>query len=213
MNKKIIFKINQQSQRGNVLFIILIAVALFAALGFAISDGNRTTGQNINADQEKLNAAQIVKECGDLRQRAMSFSISSDIADTSILVNDGTSINNPCRTGTSCLFAAEGGGAIIPIPPQTKGSTNGKFAVPPTPTLYRFYTVSDASFLTGYSSNKSLVIFEAYPLTLSLCNQLNKAAGRSDTTPPLTSTSDPNFRDACYNNGSTTYLFRCPLIR
>lgn len=194
---------------GNVLFLILIAVVLFAALSFAISSTTRTSGSNVTTDLDKLNAGQISQACGQLRNAAMRFMMTG-VTDTELLVNDGVSTSTPCRTGNKCLFSASGGEAIIPLPPQVKGSTNGKFAVPPTPTQYAYYNVANGAYLTGYDSNRPLVIFEAYPLEKSLCEQLNVAAGLNPT-PEFFSSSNATYRDACYDNGSTSYLYRCPL--
>ncbi len=195
---------------GNVLFIILIAVALFGALGYAISSSMRGNGSGVSDEKDKLDAAQIVQECAELRNTTMRFMFTG-IADSSITVNTGSgATTSPCRTGSTCLFSKTGGQAIIPIPPQVKGSSNAKFNLAPTQTVYYYYNISDAAYLTGYMSNKSLVIFEAFPLSKSLCEQINRALGR-DPTPTSNATSDPNFRDACYINSNNSYFFRCPL--
>lgn len=198
------------SSNGNILFIILIAVALFGALGYAISSSMRGNGSGVSADKDKLDAAQIVQECAELRNATMRFMFTG-IADSSVTVNTGSgATTSPCRTGSTCLFSKTGGNAIIPIPPQVKGSSNAKFNLAPTQMVYYYYNISDAAYLTGYLSNKPLVIFEAFPLSKPLCEQINRALGR-DPTATLFTTADPNFRDACYINSNNSYLFRCPL--
>ena len=46
-------------ERGNVLFLILIAVALFAALSYAVTSSTRSGNANITEDQIKLGASRV----------------------------------------------------------------------------------------------------------------------------------------------------------
>jgi hypothetical protein len=55
-------------QSGNVLFLILIAVALFAALAFVIMQSNRGTAKGTASDQDTLEAAQILQYASEVRQ-------------------------------------------------------------------------------------------------------------------------------------------------
>jgi hypothetical protein len=56
------------SRSGNVLFLILIAVALFAALSYAVTSSSRSSGAQIGADQARIMAAEIRQYASSIEQ-------------------------------------------------------------------------------------------------------------------------------------------------
>ena len=48
-------------EEGNVLFLILIAVVLFAALSYAVTSSTRSGGGSVSKDKAKSYAAAIVQ--------------------------------------------------------------------------------------------------------------------------------------------------------
>lgn len=96
------------TEQGNALFLILIAVALFAALSYAVTQSGRGGG-TIDKEQSMLNSAQIVQHTGSIRNAVMRMTLTgTDVA--SLRFNSG--VNTPCSAGENCVFAPEGGGVV-----------------------------------------------------------------------------------------------------
>ncbi len=58
-------------EAGNALFYILIAIALLAALSYAVSEGSRTSISALTQDRSRLLASQVI-EYGDILSKAVS---------------------------------------------------------------------------------------------------------------------------------------------
>lgn len=57
-----------KTQNGNILFLILIAVALFAALSYALSSTNRNNDKALTDERAKLIASRILSDLTKLNQ-------------------------------------------------------------------------------------------------------------------------------------------------
>ncbi|PJF37579.1 MAG: hypothetical protein CUN55_21350, partial [Phototrophicales bacterium] len=55
-------------QKGNVLFLILIAVALFAALSYTVTWSGRANEGRLNKDRAELLAAEIIQYATQMEQ-------------------------------------------------------------------------------------------------------------------------------------------------
>lgn len=109
------------SQSGNVLFIILIAVALFAALSFAVSStmrSNQTTG--IAQEKEKVNTAYLHQFPSALNQTIMRMRMSEGIQPEELIfafpgnTDYGTFGTVPDHE----VFHPQGGGLPYQAPPD-----------------------------------------------------------------------------------------------
>ena len=58
---------NRDSERGNVLFLILIAVALFAALSYAVTQSSRSGGGDAGKETNLVNSAQLTQYPAGIR--------------------------------------------------------------------------------------------------------------------------------------------------
>ena len=63
------------TQSGNVLFIILIAVALFATLSYAVTNSSRSGAGSTDKDEQKLDQAVIDSHMASLNQGRMTLEL------------------------------------------------------------------------------------------------------------------------------------------
>lgn len=106
---------DSRTQGGNVLFLILIAVALFAALSYAITQSSRSGGSNgISPEKARLAASEIVQYAGQIEQAIMRMRLINRCLDTQIsfenpFVSGYTNTNAP--SDKRChVFDVQGGG-------------------------------------------------------------------------------------------------------
>lgn len=116
-------------QNGNILFIILITILLFASLSYAVSSSSRTSGSGVSKEKARLDAAELqqrlsaIKSSYDrLRIGGCSFDKMSTHFDQD---NDGSYTDNDAAefyynpkapSDLSChLFHPNGGGLVKPL--------------------------------------------------------------------------------------------------
>ncbi len=92
---------------GNALFLILIAVALFAALSYAITSSSRGGG-NIAKEQAQLDASSLMQWYATAQAELQRLAIRNGIDPADVRITDGNTWTH-CTTGADCLWAPEGG--------------------------------------------------------------------------------------------------------
>ena len=100
------------SESGNVLFIILIAVALFAALSYAVTSSSRSGGGNISKEKIALEIGQIEQFISSVRQEIMRIKIIGGYDYYNIDYSGFYSQparNNFCTNNGCRLFSTNGG--------------------------------------------------------------------------------------------------------
>lgn len=78
MGRIFIYNHSVNSEKGNVLFLILIAVALFAALSYAVGTSTRGSGKNTNEEKLKTGAAAIQNYVASVRSAVQRLMLSND---------------------------------------------------------------------------------------------------------------------------------------
>lgn len=116
-------------ESGNALFLILIAVALFAALSYAITQSGRG-GAGIDKEQAGIAAAQLAQYAAQIEQTIMRMQVVSgcstaklsfyhDSSGDGVVQTDGTDVyyNSNSPTPDEChVFYKDGGGMTYQAP-------------------------------------------------------------------------------------------------
>lgn len=184
---------NVQSQRGNVLFIILIAIGLLGALSFAVSRSNQGNTGAVTAERMRLMASEVLEyskivsnAVTQLRLRGCTESqlnFDNDVV-TATYVNGGAPSNNTCD-----IFDLSGGGISWNVP------QDGVMTTTPSPSgswgIYGGNEILGAGTSGGGAANADLVL-ALIGLQLEVCQQINGLLGVTDKTaaPPQDSGMD-----------------------
>lgn len=108
---------NREAERGNVLFLILIAVALFAALSYAVTSSSRSGGGDANDETNLIGSSTITQYPAAVRTSMIRMQVSKNVATNEMEFNDPSDFDN-CQTvggtlGANCVFHPDGGAATF----------------------------------------------------------------------------------------------------
>lgn len=110
---------SQQHEAGNVLFLVLIAVVLFAALSFAVTMSSRSGSSDLDAEMSQIGTSRLSQNSLDLERAVIRLRISMQIADETISFDNPilTGYDNPACTIDACkVFRPDGGQAPYVAP-------------------------------------------------------------------------------------------------
>lgn len=136
-NAKIIEKQRSAGEQGNVLFLILIAVALFAALSYAVTQSSRSGGGDASNETNLINSAQITQYPSGVRTSIIRMMVSGGKTVDDITFNVPSDFGSISGSEGNNAFHPTGGGATYVQAPgdvMASGSAgtwyfNGNFEV------------------------------------------------------------------------------------
>ena len=179
---------NRQSESGNVLFLILIAVALFAALSYAVTQSTRSGSGTTERETVLLNSASLTQYPTALRTAVVRMILSGmDVGDVGFEppsdgnFNDGSAKNR--------VFHPTGGGAVYQqAPAEVMASKavggwtyNGNFEIP---------QIGQA----GAGGNDLIAFLPG--VSIGVCRRLNEELGVRTDVAGNTNTGVPDFNAA-----------------
>lgn len=187
-------------QKGNVLFLILIAVALFAALSYAVTQSSRS-GSDANRETNVINTSQLTQYPNQVRTAALRLVIGG--LDPSLLqfnnVDEQTGVTPYAAfSATKAVFHPQGGSAahaLIPVKILASATADKEWIY-----SMAFRIPGLGSDNTDGSGNE-LIAF-ADDLTQTICSRLNADLGWGTTIPvtnaalTLATTRSPAYRIA-----------------
>lgn len=183
------------------MIYILIAVALMAALTFAVAQSDRTTLSNLTKDKLKLYASDIIEYGDTIKKAAIQIRLRGALATEISFAHTnadpayGTYDNDPDNE----IFNPEGG-AIIYKTPDALALTNSS-------TKFQFYGENEVEEVgsTCNAAECTDLLFVVPNLKESVCIEINNTLGIGDKNdpPPTDGGLDITEFAGAYNYGAT----------
>ncbi len=118
------------TQKGNVLWFILIAIALTAALTLTFTRSNKTSGKNADKNQAKIVSLQVLNYARDIKNSIEKMRAVNGCSESEISFEHsfwGHAHYDITPTNTACQVFATDGGAQTPKNPPEKAGTEYLF--------------------------------------------------------------------------------------
>ena len=170
---------DRKSERGNVLFLILIAVALFAALSYAVTQSTRSGGGDASKETNLVNAAGITQYPASIKT-AITRMIISTSADPEKLLFDTPSTFDDLddTTRPNAVFHPAGGGATyVEAPSSVMDGATGTWHFNSENQVVNIGTSNDT---TVASDNRDIIAFLP-KIKKAVCDSIHTKLGLSLT--------------------------------
>jgi hypothetical protein len=167
-----------RDNKGNALFLILIAVALFAALSYAVTQSGRGGG-SIDREQALIISSQYIEYMGSIRSAISRMKIINACSDdeisfdTDVYEDGGDNLMLPVPTNPntrpdfSCNVFHSNGGQVTPVI-MLQGAVNNSGGAKPGHAWFPTYDVTNI----GTSAIDILMVF--HHIEDSVCEAYNE---------------------------------------
>lgn len=119
--------IARSGERGNVLFLILIAVALFAALSYAVTQSTRSGGGDANRETTLVNSSTITQYPASIKTAIVRMLVSNGVTVDQLTFDPPSSFTSELTSSTlqaQNVFHPSGGGASYAEAPASVMANN-----------------------------------------------------------------------------------------
>lgn len=176
-------KQGRADESGNVLWFILLAVALLAVLTATISRSTDTSEQSGNVERFRIQASDIMRYSASMRETIDSMRLRGVAENAVSFENDFTSADYTNGTCLDCLvFGSAGGGAYYKTPSADWLDSTSEGSA-----RYREWEFSGTNNVPSISSANPELIMSLGYLRQGLCIQINNMLGISNPSgvPPV----------------------------
>jgi hypothetical protein len=167
------------AERGNVFWYIMVAIALFAALSYAVSQSNRGSVAAMSEEQARLAATEILDYASALSTATAQLRLRG-FKDTEVSYENPVVAGyaNPvCTDGACRIFSPEGGGVAYKAP--VTEWLDSSHAADPGYGAWIFSGDNEVDRIGtdgATAANKELIAFLPY-VKKALCLELNRKTG------------------------------------
>lgn len=167
----------RQSEKGNILFLILLAVILFAALSYAVTQSLRGGGTDASNEKNLVKAAQVAQYPVGVRAAILRMIVGG--TDVTTLNFDPPSVFATMTAAEQALnvFHPSGGGAVfsyIPSEALATASSTARWV------FTRNFGVPNIGVAAGTSGDTGKDLIALAPgLSTALCTKINSELGVS----------------------------------
>jgi len=190
--------INMRREDGNVLFLILIAVALFAALSYAVTSSTRSSGGDASSETNLISSAQIVQYPSAVGTAIVRMVISGINIDE-IRFNRPAEFAELDTTSIGVFHPSGGAQTYIPAPADMMvAATQGQWV------FNAELEVPDIG-VAGAGGND--IIAYLIGIKQSICSKINSEYGLGASIPVLNADRSAQYSLRMYDDGTTDYAF------
>lgn len=211
-------------QRGNILFLILLAVALFAALNYAVTSSMQGGGKDASSENAEAAAAELLNFATLLESTINRLRLTNGCQLSQLnfdnLFAPGYDNNFAPTDGRCDIFSSNGGGiSWKEIDPtwlvdlataqsyQNFYTDYGLLNIPSTVCIPNIGT--DPACGSSLASNKHLILGLRY-LSKELCDAINAKFGYETNTPPAACSPAGDFAGKYTGTFYSAGTYRCP---
>lgn len=189
----------KNSQSGNVLFYIFIAVALLAALSYVVAQSGRGKADGIISERASAYATEIISYGSVVSQAVDQLRLRGYSQGEVSFENDAVSgyVNGACSDDLCKIFAVDGG-AVVYNAPQSAWLDSSQSAQSHYGELY-FYAEASAEGVG--TSDDDLIMFVPY-IRRDICVAINEKLGNMPDTRDVPIETTGPFASGQYFDGA-----------